>query len=280
MKETIEELPNNSSLRPQLVASIARNASVSQATIAEKLGVSKAAVSAALRQEDRSALQINRARAASAAPRKTDEAIAFAIDYWYYSARQTQKRDSEGKQLEEFYYDTTIDEIFECYRVAIIEKHLCKLDDLDSVDLTCGESEDKRFFEKLANSGNAVRRAKFASLRPKNVNPGVVRECCCPTCRDGYELLRNLSEATRNAHEACAHDAKHDADHCPLAEQCDEVQQMKQAVAVFAQHTERARAQRLHYQYLRDEGLAENEALLLLIVRHREAPSYSASRHR
>lgn len=265
IKETIKEMPQNSAIRPQLIASMAEKAHLSEEKIAMKLGVSRRAVYAALQSDDRSAVQMNRQRSASAASRKEQSALDDAVEIWYKYSRRTQKRDENGVQLDIFYYDVTVDEMFECYRVNMIEKYMSNIGDFDSLTVACGEKCDNEqiFFENLCKSGKAVKRAKFASLRPKNVKKGEIRECTCGTCNEGYQRRQEMEQRRVELHEQCGALDKHEIDDCKRCKSDKMMKEMIRKDAEFTLHVERAREQRHFFKKIIGGELGRGDAAIL-----------------
>jgi hypothetical protein len=115
-------MPRNSTLRPQLVSSIAKKAELSGAAISHYLGVSEAVVSRARDSDASDVVQMNRSVTTSAAACKAQSVVDDAVAAWYENSRRTQKHDENGERLDLYLYDITADEVFEAYRVWCIEK--------------------------------------------------------------------------------------------------------------------------------------------------------------
>lgn len=296
--EVIAEMPPNSVLRPQLIASVVEKSNLKQSVVAEKLGVSTTTVGRALQSDDRSAANMHRTRTAKAPRVKSDEALAFAKQFWIDMSRQTQKRDENGERLDIYYFDVNQDEIYDAYKLRVVEAYMADHEEVDVDSFAAGVSGDVEhlLFEKICTDREALRRSKFMSVRPKNVRKGEIRECSCGTCNEGFSIVTELELRRDELHAGCIANGgdveecpsrskrsrkpevveQHTASSCPVAAKDKRVQQLAKEEALFQVHRERAREQRLHFMSLRDGGMAKGEALLLFDF----SPYNSAYRHR
>lgn len=183
--------------------------------------------------------------------RKTDDANETATRFWRDLCRQTQKRDNDGEQLNIFYYDTTVQEVFNSYwRTIALAAEM-------EETITETDNDDKlwKIFENECNNGRALRRSAFLARRPSNVRYGAVREHSCPTCRVGYENRGRLFELEKDENS-----------------DKDEIKKRKNEEIVFQEHLKVVRAQRALFNAItRDsedlddaQRLRNGEAMILM----------------